>query len=409
MNDEEILSLFEKTMCFATGDTRRYAIAFDKEREMLDYIAQYLPSFEFFVEQIINYITSNDLTTGDEAQDKVLDNFVFSENLMSATNKSVLIKAIREALVYNRSGIRWMSDVDGLVMYSSDSYAKVYDNPKKRIKRTIGYIVSDEDAPITSVDYEHLNFDTENEDGSLTDSTRNVTLVPNENFVELSLFTSKENVLLKQKFQVELLLSVLRRMNFDVPYDGPGRLVIKVDEKAVIQDMNKESNSEMKNVQDAAKRTLEQGRALAREIKSSGSDNVILLNKKFADWEHLPRTNKVTEFFPILDKQDEMVARLFTVPPTPFGAGEMSGNISQEVIHDNFMLNSVVPWRERIAQQVSSLISPKLKLDKVYFDKYEMRQSQQDNERTTANLSMAVSRLIAAGENEKAEEIMERM
>lgn len=57
-----------------------------------------LPTLPYVVDQLLNFIFSNGLTTGDENLDEtVLKPFLFAHNVKGVTNYSVLREGIREA------------------------------------------------------------------------------------------------------------------------------------------------------------------------------------------------------------------------------------------------------------------------------------------------------------------------
>ena len=65
--------------------------------------------------------------------------------------------------------------------------------------------------------------------------------------------------------------------------------------------------------------------------------------------------------------------------PTLLEVGHISGNVSVEKIIDNGMLNTIIPMRENYAVQFSDLISNALDFPKVYFNKYDLQQVEDEN------------------------------
>ena len=109
----------------------------------------------------------------------------------------------------------------------------------------------------------------------------------------------------------------------------------------------------------------EEARRIAREIKSSTSDSVILLSNGFdKDIEHLERVTKATEFFDWLSNEGVILAQAMGMAPSLLELGKISGNVSMEKIIDNSMLNNIVPLREQYAIQFSEFISNHLKIQK---------------------------------------------
>ena len=68
-------------------------------------------------------------------------------------------------------------------------------------------------------------------------------------------------------------------------------------------------------------------------------------------------------------------------------------------ILDQGMLNDIVPEREKIAVQISSVLSNKLGLPKVYFDKYELK-SQMDKSSEIYKEMLSVAQCIATATKE---------
>ena len=74
--------------------------------------------------------------------------------------------------------------------------------------------------------------------------------------------------------------------------------------------------------------------------------------------------------------------------PSLMELGGVSGNVSMRSILDTAMTNSIVPLRERYSEQFSSFISQRLDFEKVYFNKYEMEQREDENTMRTKVVNM---------------------
>ena len=74
--------------------------------------------------------------------------------------------------------------------------------------------------------------------------------------------------------------------------------------------------------------------------------------------------------------------------PSLLELGNVSGNVSMGSIIDLAMLNSIVPLRERYAEQFSVWISKKIGCEKIYFNKYEMKQNEDENTMRTKVVNM---------------------
>lgn len=65
--------------------------------------------------------------------------------------------------------------------------------------------------------------------------------------------------------------------------------------------------------------------------------------------------------------------------PSLLELGGISGNVSMTSIISTAMLNSIVPLRERYATQFSSFLAKHIQTEKIYFNKYEMEQREDEN------------------------------
>lgn len=173
-----------------------------------------------------------------------------------------------------------------------------------------------------------------------------------------------------------LIYSVYSRLNYDVEYDGVGRLLLRLQENLdelpqgaseILKETEKENETRIEKI----KAEVE---AVAKLIKNSDKTSVIALSNVFGEVERLQRDTKSVEFFNWLEKDVEMIAQVFGINPPLINAGRNSGNISQEKIIDNAMLNTIIPLREQFALQISNMLAPKIGVERIFFDKYEMKQ-----------------------------------
>ena len=95
--------------------------------------------------------------------------------------------------------------------------------------------------------------------------------------------------------------------------------------------------------------------------------------------EHLERVTKATEFFDWIENDTLVLAQDFGMSPSLLELGGISGNVSMSSIISVAMNNSIVPLREKYATQFSSFLSKQLGVEKIYFDKYEMEQREDEN------------------------------
>lgn len=356
--------------------------------EQIDYFRKNLPTLSYVENQFLNFLFSNGLTTGDDEQDKnILEPFLYSHNIMGVTNYEVLRSAVIESREYGRCGIRWLSYEDGIILVPHDRYTslQIWDKEYKGFKRTVAYAVAlTEEAVVTGE--EPLEIDREEyvNTGQLVTKNKDIIIVSPDEFINLRNNTSKENgesIFERDIQRFRLLSQVYERLNYDIKYDGPGRVIFWLKDDIISNTSNEMSTgeiiSQLSNDKDKraekAHKELEQ---IANAIKNSTSDNVILSPSMFEDKiDHLPRVTKATEFFDWLDQEGVIIAQNFGISPGLIELGNVSGNVSMEKIIDNAMVNDIVPLREAIAVQISHVISSKLGVQKIYFNKYELKQN----------------------------------
>lgn len=356
--------------------------------EQIDYFRKNLPTLSYVENQFLNFLFSNGLTTGDDEQDKkILEPFLYSHNIMGITNYEVLRSAVIESREYGRCGIRWLSYEDGIVLVPHDRYTslQVWDKEYKGFKRTVAYAIAlTEEAVVTGE--EPLEIDREEyvNTGQLVTKNKDIIIVSPDEFINLRNNTSKENgesIFERDIQRFRLLSQVYERLNYDIKYDGPGRVIFWLKDDIISNTSNEMSTgeiiSQLSNDKDKraekAHKELEQ---IANAIKNSTSDNVILSPSMFEDKiDHLPRVTKATEFFDWLNQEGVIIAQNFGISPGLIELGNVSGNVSMEKIIDNAMVNDIVPLREAIAVQISHVISSKLGVHKIYFNKYELKQN----------------------------------
>lgn len=356
--------------------------------EQIDYFRKNLPTLSYVENQFLNFLFSNGLTTGDDEQDKkILEPFLYSNNIMGITNYEVLRSAVIESREYGRCGIRWLSYEDGIVLVPHDRYTslQVWDKEYKGFKRTVAYAIALTDEAVVTGE-EPLEIDREEyvNTGRLVTKNKDIIIVSPDEFINLRNNTSKENgesIFERDIQRFRLLSQVYERLNYDIKYDGPGRVIFWLKDDIISNTSNEMSTgeiiSQLSNDKDKraekAHKELEQ---IANAIKNSTSDNVILSPSMFEDKiDHLPRVTKATEFFDWLNQEGVIIAQNFGISPGLIELGNVSGNVSMEKIIDNAMVNDIVPLREAIAVQISHVISSKLGVQKIYFNKYELKQN----------------------------------
>ncbi|MGM0175699.1 hypothetical protein [Enterococcus sp. DIV0800] len=390
-NNSIVLEDMLRCNAFCAGDFKTARFVY--QEDLLEWMARNLPSLPYIVDQMVQLIFSNGLTTGDEDEDKVLDEFLYKKNIRGATNYSILQAAMRKSIVFGKHGLRWLSEEHGWINVDSRNYASLVEDNEEYygFKDIVGYIIAFDDVKIFEQDTKSLQFDRDafEKNGILVDPNKKLIILSKEEFVNLRLDMTKEDgesPLLSDQQRVKLLSTVYERLNYDLEYDGPGRLLFKLKDNYATGDDNELGTADVISQSKSAKDSrVSQAKAeaeqLGRQVKNSGSDSVILVSNIFEDFDHLERVTKSTEFIEWVEANEGVIlSQVFGLPPALINLGEMSGNVSMEKIIDNAMLNSIIPIRERFAVQFSPILCDKLGLSKVYFDKYELSQAVSENE-----------------------------
>lgn len=346
-----------------------------------------LPTLPYVVDQLLNFIFSNGLTTGDENLDEtVLKPFLFAHNVKGVTNYSVLREGIREAMIWGKCGLRWLSEEDGLICMPHKQYTSVIarDGEYLGFDKTVFYIASTDPSLPVQVGPEPIKFDEQEfiQNHHLVSDDGRIFVIQPDEFTNLRNDTTIENGtsrLMKDRQRLYLLEQIYERLNYDIKYDGPGRLIFWTKDGFMSGEVEmgageilNQSPEAIDSRKEKAKREVKE---LLEQIKGSSSDNIIAVSSMFEKMDHLPRVTKATEFLEYLTmKEGSIIAQCFGIVPELIGLGDVSGNVSMEKIIDNAMTNTIVPMREAFATQLSPMISSKLGIPKIYFDKYELKQ-----------------------------------
>ena len=352
--------------------------------EKVDEYMRVLPGADYVLTQTLNYIFSNGLTTGSINEDLVLDKFLYRKNKKGTTNLHTLRDTLGMAITHGACGMRWL---DGdIYQYKWGTY-RILTLLRDGIEQVVGYIVSKDGRFVPPIKFDFDKY-TEYEDFIRDLDEKQLILLDTNEFTVIRNDTSLpygHSPLLRDEARLDLLTAVYERLNYDIRYDGPGRIIIRPKDGFVSGDMNDISTTAV--ISEALKQQkkdndsmLKEAKRVARQLQGSSSDSVIVLSNAFSDKiEHLERVTKATEFFTWIKNDTLLLAQDFGMSPSLLELGNVSGNVSMTSIIDLAMLNSIVPLRERYAVQFSSFISSHLKVGKVYFNLYEMAQQEDEN------------------------------
>ena len=362
--------------CGTCADAGHFKMPEPTGIDKIEYLMKVLPGINYIQNMFVDYIFSDGLTTGNIGQDRVLNQFLFKKNMRGDTNLDVLRDAIGGAAFYGETGLRWYRN--DLYKVKCGTYGALVGKDNGIVFPALYFCTNDEssigefkiDIPddMTVEDFEEI-FERQK-------------LIPLDKSEFVNLRNKTEDIhgkspLLSDEFRLNLLAAAYSRLNYDVRYDGPGRLILRPKDGYVSGDVNEVDTATVVKQSVAAgadrlEKAKREAKRVGREIKESSSDEVILLSNAFdKEITHLERVTKATEFFDWLSNEGEIIAQAIGMSPALLELGKVSGNVSMERIIDNAMKNTIVPLREKFADQFSALLSEKLGIDKVYFGEYQ--------------------------------------
>lgn len=415
LNDEDRRVLDEIVRNWATCNTV-CDVAVPKKREIrsLDKVDEYmrvLPGADYVLTQTLNYIFSNGVTTGSIVDDRKLDAFLYRKNDEGTTNLHVLRDTIGMAITHGACGLRYLNG--NIYQYKWGKY-RILTLLRDGIKVVAGFLISKGGGNVPPVKFDFTKY-TEYEDFIRDLDEKQLILLDTKEFMVIRNDTSLpygHSPLLRDEARLDLLTAVYERLNYDIRYDGPGRIIIRpkdgfrsgdtndISTTAVIGDALNQQRKDKEELLREAKR-------VAKQIQGSSSDSVIVLSNAFDDKiEHLERVTKATEFFTWIKNDTLLLAQDFGMSPSLLELGGVSGNVSMTSIIRTAVLNSIVPLREKYAQQFSDFLAPKLGVEKLYFNSYDLDEAEDPNTMRTKivnilSLLNAMRKKEGDGENER--------
>lgn len=405
--------------CQTTGcDLGTAEINRDLSDDDVEELLASLPGVDYVLDRMINYMFSNGLTTGDENVDEqVLDPWLFEvKNKRGAVNYEVLKEAIRQAASRGECGLRLHENC--LYTYEKGTYGIILDR-SDGIEEIVAYFVR-EDGKKIDHDFKKEEWDAIQTYGDIEEYFHHYHMIlldgsEFENIRNNPGYLHGYSPFTRDRQRLELLSSVYDRLNYDINYDGPGRIILRPkdgfassdgNDVSTTQIMNNSMGAQEKRNEAAKKETVR----VAQAIKDSSSDSVVLLSNAFSDkLEHLPRVTKATEFFEWAANDTVIVAQVLGMSPTLLEVGKLHGNVSVEKIIDNAMLNTIIPMRENYAVQFSKMVASVLGVTKIYFDKYDLEQVQDEND-IREKLAQTIQKLSyanKASENNNVQDIID--
>lgn len=386
---------------FGTFDLKKEKEKYGGEQ---NYFVDKLPAVNYVIGEIINYIFSNGLTTGETDKDEKLKDFLYKKNEEGDVNYDVLKMAIERSMKYGECGVRLFEG--NLYLVRKGRYAPII-KEEDGLKKIIAWIMAKKDGAVTKITFDDT-VNTRQEILSLIENKGNILLDKSE-FVCIKNDKEGKSPFDSDKLRLDLLSSTYERLNYDVEYDGPGRIIVRPKSGYVSSDDNELSTSAIVNAsnqgnKDMAENAKNEAKRVAKELKNSTSESVIVLSNAFDEKiTHLPKTTKATEFFGWIDDDVKIVCQVLGIDPALVGAGKIAGNVSMEKIIDNGMLNTIIPLREKYAVQFSDMISGFIGCKKVFFNKYEMQQQETTIDKLERLINMSYKMLVGTKDTEGGE------
>ena len=376
--------------------------------EKADRYMEILPGADYVLTQTLNYIFSNGLTTGSIRQDETLDKFLYRVNDRGNTNLHEIRDTIGMAITHGTGGLRWK---DGNVYQYKWGTYRALTYLQGGIRKVVAYLVARDGGYVPAPTFDPKDYREYQDFIRELDKNEILLLSPSE-FLNMRNDTSRiygHSPLLSDRERLDLIVSVYERLNYDILYDGPGRIIIRPKDGFLQGDETDISSSQVMSgaLEDTKKRVddvKKEATRVAKQIKNSSSDSVVVLSNAFdKEIEKLPRVTKATEFFQWLTNDTMILAQDFGMSPSLLELGGVSGNVSMTSIINTAMTQSIVPLRERYAVQLSAFLAKHLRVEKIFFNKYEMEQREDENTMRTKvvnMMSLLNAMRVKDGENE---------
>ena len=367
----------------------------DIERLALD-----LPDVDYILDNIVNYMFTNSLTTDNFEKDEKLRNYLYSLNFNGQRNYDVLKQVAKGYRKYGYYGI--LNTGEGLVgVHPKDILACVIDYPRKPVLRqTLTYLIKNTNVYTTPFDQKTGNnrpvndYSAEDIQKILEDPKKyekEVLVVTDKEFSCVRIDTSQVfcvSPLLKDRKRVELILNVLNRMNYDISRNGIGTIALQA--KDTLEEQIEESveqgtsfsSGELLDMGRTAKhernkKIIEDMNTFAEKLSETEFNDAIVYSGNFQNLEQLERDTKATDFLEYLAQYvPAIICRMFGVPARLFDSDKTVSNIGTHSIIDNAMKNTIIPMRDHFIGQIVHILQNAIGLDEyIKFDSYEFTNS----------------------------------
>lgn len=373
--------------CTSCTDIQSTSSKTGYRRVSLDWMLENLPGIDYVMQRLLNYMFSNGVTTGaGKDQDTKLNNWLYEQmNLQGATNYSVLRSILREAILRGECGMRIYQG--NIYQVPKGKYGILY-SKEDGIEEVVAYFLkkdgSEVEEEIDTKNWGEVETWNEiiewfNDNGYL--------LLDEREFVNIRNDVSTlhgYSPLTRDKQRLQLIIAIYERLNYDIRFDGPGRIFLKTKDEYVGENEKSTGvilNNSPRAQTDRYREAKEEAKDIANFIKNSSSDTVGVISGAFENNViHLPRVTQAKEFLEWLEIDTVVMAQVVGMSPTLLEVGKLHGNVSVAHIIDTAMTDTVIPMRETYAIQFSPALSAVIGVPKVYFDKYDMQQIEDEND-----------------------------
>lgn len=353
-----------------------------KDLETIEKLASELPDVDYILDNIVNYMFTNHITTNDYEEDKKLNEFLYSLNFNGQRNIDVLKGVAKGYRKYGYYGL--LNTGEGLVgVHPTQIVASVIDYPKSPvIKQTLTYIIkrnyTGERDSLTRVYGLNKSFTgglTAEEVRAIVENPKKYEkeylIVTDDEFSCVRLDTSKVfgvSPLLKDRKRVQLILNILDRMSYDIVRNGIGTIALQAKVN-LLDELEETSES---GILPSAGQLLDMGRtareererkvaedmqAISEKLATTEYNDALVYSSRFGELKQLDRDTKALDFLDYLAQYiPAIICQMFGVPARLFDLNKTVSNIGTYSIIDNSMKNCIIPMRDHFIGQCSNVI-----------------------------------------------------
>lgn len=393
--DKAFKASYDDRLVYSASGFRGTSI--NETLEAVETLALDLPDVDYILDNIVNYMFTNRLTTeGDYASDDKLYEFLYSLNFNGQRNIDVLKEVAKGYRKYGYYGL--LKTGNGIVgVHPRHILACVINYPEKPVLRqTLTYLISNTSEYTTKFDRltgnPRSNTDYDQEEikkilANPKDYENDVIIVTEDEFSCVRLDTSKVfgmSPLLRDRKRVELILNILNRMNYDISRNGIGTIALQAKDTLEEQisesveqgtsfnggeliDMGRTAKAER------SKKIADDMDKFAEQLSNTEFNDAIVYSGNFQNLEQLERDTKATDFLDYLSQYvPAIMCQMFGVPARLFDLNKTVSNIGTYSIIDNAMKNTIIPMREHFIGQCMHVLSKATGIEgSITFDSYE--------------------------------------